>query len=99
VPLCLPQIPHGLNRDRTRVSAVKGWRLVAWAMAKRTHTHTHTHTHEQSSLVRCATHLICPNLTLLRNKSTPSAASLFSCRLINEIITIRRHWGRRQTTV
>jgi hypothetical protein len=33
VPLCPPQIPHGLTRDRTRASAVRGRRLTAWAMA------------------------------------------------------------------
>jgi hypothetical protein len=33
VPLSPPQIPHGLTRDRTRVSAVGGRRLTAWAMA------------------------------------------------------------------
>jgi hypothetical protein len=31
VPLCPPQIPHGLTRDRTRASAVEGRRLAAWA--------------------------------------------------------------------
>jgi hypothetical protein len=30
VPLCPPQIPHGL----TRASAVRGRRLTAWAMAR-----------------------------------------------------------------
>jgi hypothetical protein len=34
VPLCPPQIPHGLNRARTRASAVRGRRLTAWAMAR-----------------------------------------------------------------
>jgi hypothetical protein len=34
VPLCPPQIPHGLSRDRTRASTVRGWRLTAWAMAR-----------------------------------------------------------------
>jgi hypothetical protein len=34
VPLCPPQIPHGLTRDRTRASAVEGRRLTAWAMAR-----------------------------------------------------------------
>jgi hypothetical protein len=34
VPLCPLQIPHGLNRARTRASAVKGRRLTAWAMAR-----------------------------------------------------------------
>jgi hypothetical protein len=34
VPLCPPEIPHGLNRDRTRASAVGGRRLTAWAMAR-----------------------------------------------------------------
>ena len=34
VPLCPPQIPHGLSRDRTRVSAVRGQRLTSWAMAR-----------------------------------------------------------------
>jgi hypothetical protein len=29
VPLCPPQIPHGLTRDRTRTSAVGGRRLTA----------------------------------------------------------------------
>jgi hypothetical protein len=34
VPLCPPQIPHGLTRARTRASAVRGQRLTAWAMAR-----------------------------------------------------------------
>jgi hypothetical protein len=34
VPLCPPQIPHGLTRDRTQASAVRGRRLTAWAMAR-----------------------------------------------------------------
>jgi hypothetical protein len=34
VPLCPPQTPHGLTRDRTRASAVEGRRLTAWAMAR-----------------------------------------------------------------
>jgi hypothetical protein len=34
LPLCPPQIPHGLTRDRTRSSAVRGRRLTAWAMAR-----------------------------------------------------------------
>jgi hypothetical protein len=33
VPLCPPQIPHGLTRDRTRASAVSGRQLTAWALA------------------------------------------------------------------
>jgi hypothetical protein len=34
VPLCPPQISHGLTREQTRASAVKGQRLTAWAMAR-----------------------------------------------------------------
>ena len=34
MPLCPPQIPHGLTRDRGRASAVTGRRLTAWAMAR-----------------------------------------------------------------
>jgi hypothetical protein len=34
VPLCPPQIPHGLTRERTRTSAVRGRRLTTWAMAR-----------------------------------------------------------------
>jgi hypothetical protein len=34
VPLCPPQTPHGLARDRTRASTVRGRRLTAWAMAR-----------------------------------------------------------------
>jgi hypothetical protein len=34
VPLCPPQIPHGLTRHRTRASEVKGWRLTAWTIAR-----------------------------------------------------------------
>jgi hypothetical protein len=34
VPLCPPQIPHRLTRDRTRAFAVGGRRLTAWAMAR-----------------------------------------------------------------
>jgi hypothetical protein len=29
-----PQIPHWLTRDRTRASAVRGRRLIAWTMAR-----------------------------------------------------------------
>jgi hypothetical protein len=34
VPLCPPQIKHGLTWDRTRASAVRGRWLTAWAMAR-----------------------------------------------------------------
>jgi hypothetical protein len=34
VPLCPPQIPHRLTRDRIRASAMGGRRLTAWAMAR-----------------------------------------------------------------
>ena len=34
VPLCAPKISHGLTQDRTRVFAVRGRRLTAWAMAR-----------------------------------------------------------------
>jgi hypothetical protein len=34
VPLCPPQIPHGLTWDRTRAAAVGSQRLTAWAMAR-----------------------------------------------------------------
>jgi hypothetical protein len=34
VPLCPPQIPHGLTGGRTPASAVGGRRLTAWAMAR-----------------------------------------------------------------
>jgi hypothetical protein len=33
VPLCPPQIPHGLTQARTRASAVRCQRLTTWAMA------------------------------------------------------------------
>jgi hypothetical protein len=36
--LCPPQIPHGLTRARTRVSAVRGRRLTTWAMARPSQT-------------------------------------------------------------
>ena len=29
VPLCTPQIPHGLTQDRTRASVVRGRQLTA----------------------------------------------------------------------
>jgi hypothetical protein len=35
VPLCPPQISHGLTRDRTRASAAGGRRLTAWAFLLR----------------------------------------------------------------
>jgi hypothetical protein len=38
VPLCPPQIPHRLTRNRTRASAVRGRRLTAWAMARPGHS-------------------------------------------------------------
>jgi hypothetical protein len=34
VPLCTPQISHGLTWDRARASAVRGQRLTAWAMVR-----------------------------------------------------------------
>jgi hypothetical protein len=34
IPLCPPQIPHGLTWTRTRVSALRGGRLTAWAKAR-----------------------------------------------------------------
>jgi hypothetical protein len=34
LPLCPPQIPHGLTRARTRDSAVRGRRLTSWAIAR-----------------------------------------------------------------
>jgi hypothetical protein len=34
VPHCPQQIPHGLTRDRTRASAVRGRPVTAWAMAR-----------------------------------------------------------------
>jgi hypothetical protein len=34
VPLCPPQIPHDLNRARTRAAAVGSRRLIAWANAR-----------------------------------------------------------------
>jgi hypothetical protein len=34
VQLCLPHVPHGLNRLRTRASASRGSWLTAWAMAR-----------------------------------------------------------------
>jgi hypothetical protein len=34
VPLCPPQIPHGLTQARTRASVVRGRRLTAWAMSR-----------------------------------------------------------------
>jgi hypothetical protein len=34
VPLCPPQAPHGPTRDRAWTSAVRGRRLIAWAMAR-----------------------------------------------------------------
>jgi hypothetical protein len=34
VPLCPPQIPHGLTRARIRSSAVRGRRLTTWAMVR-----------------------------------------------------------------
>jgi hypothetical protein len=34
VPLCPPQIPHGLTQARTRTSRARGRRLTAWAEAR-----------------------------------------------------------------
>jgi hypothetical protein len=34
VPLCPPQIPRRLTRDRTRASALGGRQLTSWAMAR-----------------------------------------------------------------
>jgi hypothetical protein len=54
VPLCPPQIPHGLTRDRTRASAVGGWRLTAWAMA-RPDTNVKT-INNNSTKIKCFVH-------------------------------------------
>jgi hypothetical protein len=32
--ICPPQIPHGMSRARNSVSAVRGWWLSLWAMAR-----------------------------------------------------------------
>jgi hypothetical protein len=37
VPLCPPQIPHGLTWERTRASAVRGRRLTTWAFLGNLH--------------------------------------------------------------
>jgi hypothetical protein len=42
-PLCPPQNPHGLTRAPTRASAVRSWRLTAWAMARPTSRSHHHH--------------------------------------------------------
>jgi hypothetical protein len=34
VPLCPPQIPHGVTLARTRASALRGRRLSAWAVVR-----------------------------------------------------------------
>jgi hypothetical protein len=49
VPLCPPQIPYGLTRNGSRASAVRGRRLTAWAMARRTHTLSRTPLDEWSA--------------------------------------------------
>jgi hypothetical protein len=51
VPLCPPQIPHGLTRDRTWASAVRSRPLTAWAMARPLSVLL------QSYLRRCAKHV------------------------------------------
>jgi hypothetical protein len=45
VPLCPPQIPHGLTRDRTRTFAVGDRRLTAWAMARPNSALTYNSSH------------------------------------------------------
>jgi hypothetical protein len=49
VPLCPTQIPHGLTRDRTRASAVRGRRLTAWAMARHVGAITVSRNHSSKS--------------------------------------------------
>jgi hypothetical protein len=56
VPLCPPQIPHGLTRTRTLVSAVRGQRLTTWTMARPAHHKFLT----ISQSVDCMTRLWCP---------------------------------------
>jgi hypothetical protein len=34
VSLCRPQIPHGLNQERTWASTMRGRRITAWTMAR-----------------------------------------------------------------
>jgi hypothetical protein len=34
LPLCLPQIPHGLPWERTQAFMVRSWRLSAWTISR-----------------------------------------------------------------
>jgi hypothetical protein len=43
VPLCPPQIPHGLTRARTRASAARDWRPTSWSMARPRGVSLHYH--------------------------------------------------------
>jgi len=44
LPLCPPQIPHGMAWDHTRALIVRGWQLTAWAMAHPSIMETSLHT-------------------------------------------------------
>jgi hypothetical protein len=44
VPLCPPQIPHDLTRDRTRAATVGSWRPTAWTMTRPNKRVTGAHT-------------------------------------------------------
>jgi hypothetical protein len=64
VPLCPPQIPHGLTRYRTRAFAVRGRPLTAWAM-------TRPRTCVNLSIVRyCFGHRIGVSLTFIAHLPT-----------------------------
>jgi hypothetical protein len=52
VPLCPPQIPHGLTRDRNRASAVRGRRLTGGV------------TEDSSILSCCIYHWMTPKISL-----------------------------------
>jgi hypothetical protein len=62
VPLCPPQIQHGLTWEWTQVSMVRGWRLTAWTMAQPNIQSSYFHDRSKSG---CPLSCLCTEIHLL----------------------------------
>jgi hypothetical protein len=73
VPICPPQIPHALNRARTRASAVRGRRLTTWSMARPYNSNT-----SETPLLLIVQCLPFPNQSLVLRKFVVKNHDAFS---------------------
>jgi hypothetical protein len=74
VPLCPPLIPHGLTRDRTRASAVRGRRLTAWVDVMLLNERRNSH----SFFTRQHMYCHCTEAVLIQSKSLNTRKQAFS---------------------